>query len=293
MFLPKKICILVLMSFFLTSCKESKKENISHLVTEWVGKEIVYPDKMTFTLWGKDTIDYTKDRTPYTIVTYADSIGCIGCKLQLANWLALIAELKDKVRDKVKIHFVFYPKELKEMISLLKRDKFDYPVCIDVNDSFNKLNHLSSIMAFQTFLLNENNKVVAIGNPIYNPKVKELYMNIIKDEMDLQTEHIVVKTEIAVNNNTISLGTFSWKDEQTTNFTLKNIGQNPLVVENVTTSCGCTSVEYSKEPIYPGGSVSLNVIYKADQPEHFNKTIVVYCNTNSSPLKLKISGNAR
>ncbi len=96
------------------------------------------------------------------------------------------------------MHFILFPKAPKEMVALLRQDKFDYPVCIDVNDSFNKLNHLSSIMMFQTFLLNEDNEVIAIGNPIYNPKVKELYVGIINGEVDVQKEHIILQTEITV-----------------------------------------------------------------------------------------------
>lgn len=37
-------------------------------------------------------------------------------------------------------------------------------------------------MNFHTFLLDKDNKVLAIGNPIHNPKVKELYLKIIQGE---------------------------------------------------------------------------------------------------------------
>ena len=67
------------------------------------------------------------------------------------------------------------------MYALLERHKFIYPVCFDEEDSLNKLNHFPTDMAFQTFLLNSDNKVLAIGNPI-NPKVKELYLKIIQSE---------------------------------------------------------------------------------------------------------------
>jgi hypothetical protein len=33
---------------------------------------------------------------------------------------------------------------------------------------------------------------------------------------------------------------------------LRNTGPEPLVIKSVTTSCGCTSVEYEKKPIAPG-----------------------------------------
>ncbi|WP_155269777.1 DUF1573 domain-containing protein, partial [Bacteroides fragilis] len=42
----------------------------------------------------------------------------------------------------------------------------------------------------------------------------------------------------------------------------------------------------------PGESLRITVIYKADHPEHFRKTITIYCNVPTSPLQLKITGNA-
>lgn len=43
----------------------------------------------------------------------------------------------------------------------------------------------------------------------------------------------------------------------------------------------------------PGKTVDITVVYKAEYPEHFNKTITVYCNSPVSPLQLKIKGDAK
>lgn len=66
------------------------------------------------------------------------------------------------------------------MSYILKRDGFGYPVCIDQSDTFNKLNHFLDEMAFQTFLLDRNNRIIALGNPVLNPNIKKLYWNIIQ-----------------------------------------------------------------------------------------------------------------
>ena len=42
----------------------------------------------------------------------------------------------------------------------------------------------------------------------------------------------------------------------------------------------------------PGKSADIQVTYRAEHPEHFEKTITVYCNTPTSPIRLKIRGNA-
>lgn len=61
----------------------------------------------------------------------------------------------------------------------------------------------------------------------------------------------------------------------------------------ISASCGCITVEYLKEPIRPGQKLNLRIKYKAEHPEHFDKTVIIYCNAEGSPFRLKISGNAK
>lgn len=95
-----------------------------------------------------------------------------------------------------------------------------------------------------------------------------------------------------MSDSILDLGNFTCNDEQIREILLDNIGHHPLVVNDIITSCGCTTVEYSKEPVQSGKSLSIKVKYKADHPEHFDKTITIYCNATDSPFRLKISGNA-
>ena len=74
---------------------------------------------------------------------------------------------------------------------------------------------------------------------------------------------------------------------------MKKVGYKALVILDVASSCGCTTVAYSMEPALPGKDIALEVVYKAEHPEHFDKTITVYCYTENSPLVLKISGDAK
>ena len=135
--------------------------------------------------------------------------------------------------------------------------------------------------------------VRAIGNPIHNSKIKEIYLKIIQGgEVKLDGEKNVIQTKVNVDKSVISLGHFDWQKKQKASFVLKNIGKSLLVIQDVNTSCGCTEVTYSKEPVRPGDSILLNVSYKAETPGSFNKTITVYCNANSSPIVLRITGDA-
>ena len=143
-----------------------------------------------------------------------------------------------------------------------------------------------------TFLLDEYNKVLAVGNPMLNPKIKELYWDIIFNKQQTLAYNERKETQTMMDKKCMDWGTFSWKQQKFCEFILTNIGKELLVINDVITSCGCTIVEYSKEPIQIGKSLNLKVKYQAEHPEHFNKTITVYCNTKDSPIQLKISGNA-
>ena len=273
-----------------TSCSETDKDRINRLVKEWEGKEIKFPSHSAFTLLGKDTVDFSFADADYKVLTYIDSVGCASCKLQLHRWKEWVHEVDSLTGGKVPFIFYFHPKDMKELRYLTRRDGFSYPVCYDEKDELNRLNRFPSDMTFQTFLLDRNNRVVAMGNPIHNPRVKELYLDLIIGKQSTKT--IGTTTTVAVNQTTIDFGSFPKMEKQERSFVLSNAGNQLLVIQDVTTSCGCTKVEYSKEPVRPSGTLELKVIYEAEQAEHFNKAITVYCNVDNSPLRLSVRGRA-
>lgn len=229
----------------------------------------------------------------YKVVTYIDSIGCTSCKLQLPRWKQFMHEVDSTINGSIPFVFYFHPKDMKELHYITRRDAFNYPVCFDEKDDFNALNHFPVEMTFQTFLLDKENKVVAIGNPVHNPKVKELYLQVLTGGKNTKAKVEQPMTEVALNTESIDFGTFPQAEKQERKFMLTNTGKNLLVIYDVITSCGCTKVEFSKEGIRPGGDTELTVIYEAEKAEHFSKTITVYCNASNSPLRLKITGNAK
>ena len=283
-FLGLCVCLLV------SSCEESEKERLSRLVNEWEGKEILFPTHSTFTIQGKDTIDFQFQDAEYKVVTYIDSVGCTSCKLQLPRWKELMVEVDSLTGGRVPFLFYFHPKDIKELRFLTRRDAFIHPVCFDEMDDFNQLNHFPSEMMFQTFLLDKGNRVVALGNPVLNPNVKELYLNLIKGNGKTSSTNAL--TDVSIDNIVMDLGHFPMSEKQECSFVLTNTGNNLLVIQDITTSCGCTKVEYSKEPVRPGETLKVKVIYEAEQEGYVNKSVKVYCNTKDSPICLTVKGEA-
>lgn len=286
-----KYVYLLFLLFVLSFCKDVEKENVTALVKEWMGKEIAFPAHSIFTVQGKDTVNFILSSPNYKIVTYIDSVGCSSCKLKLASWKEFIYKVDSLTGEATPFLFYFYPKNRKDLQFEIKREDFSYPVCFDENDEFNRLNKFPSNIAFQTFLLDKNNKVVAVGNPIHNPNVKELYLRILTGVKDQPISSSF--TELQVDQTKINFGSFSVTEMQKRKFRLKNTGSKPLVIQEIITSCGCTKVEFRKEPLRPGEELELVVSYQAEKLEHFSKTISVYCNVRNSPVNLTIVGNVR
>lgn len=286
-----RIKYVLLLFVILCSCKYTEKDRISSLVKDLYGKNILFPKELNFTLLNGDTVNYVLSDSMYRIVHYVDSTGCISCKLKLFEWKRWITKLRSDFSEDINVIFVFSNRNTKEMTDLLKREKFNYPFLLDTLDVFNHLNELPTDFSFHTFLLDKNNRVVAIGNPVHNPKIKDLYMNIIQGKAASESEGI--RTKVNIKSTDLSLGAFDWQQEQTVEFILENTGERLLVINDVLTPCDCTMVGYSKEPVRPKDSVALSVTYMAEQPGRFDKIIKVYCNADSSPILLRITGEAK
>lgn len=261
------------------------------MVQEWEGKEIFFPTHSTFTIQGKDTVDFQFQNAEYKVVTYVDSVGCTGCKLQLPRWKELMTEVDSLTGGRVPFLFYFHPKDVKVLRFLIRRDGFTHPVCFDEMDDFNRMNHFPSESMFQTFLLDKENRVIALGNPIQNPKVKELYLDLIKGNSMTASKGTL--TEVSIDKTVLDFGSFPKEAKQERSFVLTNTGKELLVIQDIITSCGCTKVEYSKEPVRPGETLEVKVIYEAEKAEHFNKTVTVYCNSRNSPICFHVKGNAK
>ena len=284
----KQVLLIILSIIVLTSCKDSPKEEIARLVKEWDGKEIRFPESPVFTIQGKDTVDFSFRNAEYKVVSYVDSIGCISCKLQLANWAAFIQEVDSLTDETVSFVLCLHNPDVEEMKRIVRKENFQYPVFIDEKGTFDALNHFPTNMTFQTFLLKKNNKVVAIGNPVLNPMVKELYLEKLMGVKADKPQ--AIQTEVSFDKKEIDFGAFPMNEVKEGKFLLTNTGQNLLVIHDVVTSCGCTKVEYSKQPLRPGETTELTVRYEADKSGHFNKAITIYSNAVGSPHKLRVRG---
>lgn len=101
-----------------------------------------------------------------------------------------------------------------------------------------------------------------------------------------------------------NLAVFTWEPNETTKdfgkigqgkpvtatFKFKNTGKIPLVISNVQASCGCTTPNYSKEPIAPNEFGFITAEYNAANPGAFHKSVTVSANVEGGSVVLYLKG---
>lgn len=73
-------------------------------------------------------------------------------------------------------------------------------------------------------------------------------------------------------------------------FKFKNEGTEPLVLNSVRASCGCTTPKWTREPIAPGAVGNITVKYDTNRMGNFHKTVTVNSNATNKTVVLTIKG---
>ena len=77
----------------------------------------------------------------------------------------------------------------------------------------------------------------------------------------------------------------------TCTFRATNISGKPLVIYNVVSSCGCTGVKWTREPVQAGKAGLITATYSNDEgPYPFDKTLTVYLSGVKKPVILRLRG---
>ena len=270
---------------FVWSCS-SDKDEYTKIVTEWQGKEIILPQVMTDILTG-DIIN--TDDADFTILTYIDSVGCTSCAMKLPLWNYFLNSL-DSVCNGTEYNAVFVvnSKDETELSFLLKREKYYYPVVCDSLDFLNSTNHLPEAQMFRTFLLDKNNRVMAIGNPVFIPRIANLYKSIISGKKTFSSTGTQI---ISVDNPKADLGLIGIGDEQTSTFILKNESNENVRIRDIISSCQCTHASVSDSTIAAKGELPVKITFKEDSiTGNFIRDILIYYHGFENPTILEISG---
>lgn len=95
---------------------------------------------------------------------------------------------------------------------------------------------------------------------------------------------------IKVSAATHDFGKIKQSVPVTTYFVVTNTTDKPIVIENVSASCGCTTPEWEKPPVAPGASSKIKVGYNAAATGTFTKDVFIKLAGVSETKNVKITG---
>jgi hypothetical protein len=113
-----------------------------------------------------------------------------------------------------------------------------------------------------------------------------LFIGLVSLTMNAQDK--VAKIEF--KSDTIDYGTIEKGSNGVRVFEFTNTGNAPLIISNVTSTCGCTIPKKPDGPILPGKTGQIEVKYDTNRVNPIRKTITVISNAETPTVALKIKG---
>lgn len=92
------------------------------------------------------------------------------------------------------------------------------------------------------------------------------------------------------NTSSHDFGVLTQGEKASFTFELTNKDTKPLIIWHVSTSCGCTSPDWTKNPVPQNQKASVGVVFDASDTGYFEKSVMVYTNFADKPVKLAITG---
>ena len=104
----------------------------------------------------------------------------------------------------------------------------------------------------------------------------------VKEEPKKEVKRSLAKIEFP-DGTDFDFGSFYEKEAKTHGFAVYNAGKEPLVIDSIYTTCGCTKAQKPVKPIMPGETDTIRIFYNGDGfPEgNFVKHVYVFSNVDS------------
>ena len=176
-----KVLIAYLLLFSITICfcscskEQGNQDETTEIVNQMIGDTLVLP-KISKVLHNDSLYHQNITKAKGIKITTFIQGDCSLCIDDLKNWHELFQYTKSKMG--VDMLFYLYSSDLEYFINnIYSQELYKYPLILDQNYEYSDNNSLPiDRKQYQTFLLDSNNKVVLVGNPVYNEKLKNLYI---------------------------------------------------------------------------------------------------------------------
>ena len=96
--------------------------------------------------------------------------------------------------------------------------------------------------------------------------------------------------EFKFENEVINYGKVALGSEGKRVFEFTNVGDAPLIIKDIRSTCGCTVPKKPEKPIMPGEKGQIEVSYDTMRMGGFSKAVTILSNAKKSRKMLRIKG---
>lgn len=181
----KQFLVLTLLCLSMVFLGCESKLTVKKVIRRYYGKQVDFNWPMQYVY--EDTLLDSIDAFEFSsikVVVYVSRQLCVPC---FSNYLSATKEYTHKLKsDSVQYICVMYPRPIEEIHDAM--DSLELPqtlVIYDKEDQYLKKNSLEKYTdMFRTFLLDKNDRVVLVGDPLRSTKLQKLYTEKIQELID-------------------------------------------------------------------------------------------------------------
>ncbi len=108
--------------------------------------------------------------------------------------------------------------------------------------------------------------------------------------ISLTAMKVLQQPEFKFDKETYDFGKIPQGKPVSVDFKFTNTGEEPIIITNVESTCGCTVPKYTSTPVKKGESGVISVTYNAAAVMPFSKAITVKSNAKTPVKMLYIKG---
>jgi len=166
----------------LYACNGNKRTHADNPISQLIGRTILFEELLPFNLPEGATLYSLSKNANYGVIVYVDSSSCENCSITAAlNIRGYQLELQEKHRDDIRFVYIFNTQDVWALQQRLLDFGFYHYYFVDFENTFLERNQIPSDKRFHTLLIDNENKVLVIGNPSTNMKIRSLYNKVLKN----------------------------------------------------------------------------------------------------------------
>jgi molybdopterin-biosynthesis enzyme MoeA-like protein len=133
------------------------------------------------------------------------------------------------------------------------------------------------------------------ANSATEAELKASLQEIEAEEQARLKEEMATNTTMEFESLTHDFGKILEDSENRASYVVKNTGKNPLIIDKVEVSCGCTTASKPEKPILPGKTDKIEIVFhpKVGQLNQQEKTVTVTANTEPKTAVLLLRANVQ